>query len=345
MKRIYLMLVVLSLVALTTTWFVSRGVGQTSPEPNLSPTYRPDAIAANGVVEGVTSEVALRPEIAGTIRAIYVQVNERVTKGQLLLELENEVQTQQVALAKAEWCLAQAQLDRLRAGERAEKRQALAAQQSARKADFDHAERNWNRAEQLLAKSAISPEEHDKAYFHMQRARKEYDAAAAEYALAMAPPQKDDLDAAIARMESAKARWRLTQAELNRTKVYAPADGCILQVSAEPGDQTGPGASGAVLLFADLSRLRVRAFVEELDALRVRPGQTVSVAVDGLPGRQFRGSVATVLPRMGKRHPRSDAPGEYQDLYYREVFIDLANSEGLIINLRTAVRIDVVPAP
>src|SRR6266436_2233687 len=42
---------------------------------------------------------------------------------------------------------------------------------------------------------------------------------------------------------------------------------------------------------------------------------------DGLPGQELRGKVALVAPRMGKRVLQSDAPGEYSDLYFREVVI------------------------
>jgi hypothetical protein len=44
---------------------------------------------------------------------------------------------------------------------------------------------------------------------------------------------------------------------------------------------------------------------------------------------------------MGKRAPQSDAPGEYKDVYYREVMIDLEGPEELPINLRVQVRIEV----
>jgi multidrug resistance efflux pump len=90
-----------------------------------------------------------------------------------------------------------------------------------------------------------------------------------------------------------------------------------------------------------VSKRRVRAFVEELDAVRVRRGQKAVITADGLPGRELHGTVALVLPRMGRRAPQSDAPGEYKDLYFREVLIDLNEAEELPINLRVQVLIDV----
>lgn len=336
MKRLHLILAALGITLIGGIWFASRGIGQT-PTPPAS-TSLADLISANGSVEGATPEVALRPEIVGTIRRIPFRENQKVKKGDLLVELDNDVQKHQVAIAQAEWKLAEAQLERVRNGEQAEKRQALAAQEAAKKAFFEQTQKTWERYKELVTRSTISKEEFDTAFHQLKRAEQEWLAAKAEVALVEAPTRQDEVDAALARVEAAKARWKLAEAELAKTRILAPSDGCVLQVLAEPGDQATP-TSKAVILFADVSKLRVRAFVEELDAPRVRPGQVAQVTVDGLPGKTFAGKVHSVLSRMGKRAPQSDASNEYHDMYYREVLIDLDATDGLLVNLRTIVRI------
>ena len=92
---------------------------------------------------------------------------------------------------------------------------------------------------------------------------------------------------------------------------------------------------------SSVAKRRVRAFVEELDAARIRKGQQAVVSADGLPGREFTGAISLVLPRMGRRTPLTDAPGEYKDLYFREVLIDLDGGEELPLNLRVQTRIRV----
>jgi multidrug resistance efflux pump len=177
----------------------------------------------------------------------------------------------------------------------------------------------------------------------MLRTRAELDEAVAERALVEAPPRPEDVAAAEGRVAAAEARLRGARHELAKTRVVAPSDGCVLQVCAEPGEMAGPGETGPVLRFADLSRYRVRAFIEELDAARVQPGQAAVVTADGLPGREFRGTVAEVLPRMGQRAAHSDAPGEYKDQHYREVLIDLDAWDGLALNLRVQVYVHIGP--
>jgi multidrug resistance efflux pump len=165
--------------------------------------------------------------------------------------------------------------------------------------------------------------------------------AEAEYALADAPPREDEVAAAEGRLRAAAARLRLARAALAKTRLRAPTAGRVLRVYAEPGELTGPASAQPVLLFADLSRRRVRAFVEELDASRVEVGQGAVVTCDGMPGKEFRGTVGEVLPRMGKRSLKTDAPEEYKDVYFREVLLDVADGAELLLNLEVRVQIQV----
>ena len=64
----------------------------------------------------------------------------------------------------------------------------------------------------------------------------------------------------------------------------------------------------------------------------------MSVTVDGLPGKTFQGKVHSVLWQRANAE-QSDASNEYHDIYYREVLIDLDATDGLLVNLRTVVRI------
>jgi multidrug resistance efflux pump len=288
--------------------------------------------------------MALRPEVAGVLAVIQFRENQPVSKGVVLFELENECQKVKVALAEADLGLALAQKEKLQNGERAEKRRAMRAAADARKAVYFQAKAENERSEQLVPSRAVSREQADATYYRMQRAKAEWDEAQAELALVEAPARAEEMKAANAKVAGAQAGLRQAQAELAKTQVRAPCDGRVLQVYAEPGEMAGPTTAQPVLLLADLSRRRVRAFVEELDAAKVQVGQKVQVTADGLPGRTFGGKVAVLLPRMGKRSPQSDTPGEYKDVYYREVLIDLNRAEELPLNLRVQTRIGTMAA-
>lgn len=302
----------------------------------------PDRVATNGVVEGARPEVGLRPEGSGIIAAVRARENQDVTRGDVLVELRNETQKEQVALAKADLTVAKADLERLKNGERKERREALAATANARHALFLQAEGDWKRTQKMAATRSVSQEQYDSDYYKMMRAKSEYEQADAERALAEAPPRSEDVAAAEGRVAAAEARLRLAGAELAKTRLTAPTDGRVLHLNAEVGETTGPASPQPVIIFCDLSSRRIRAFVEELDVARVRAGQKAVVTADGLPGREFAGTVAVVVSRMGKRAVLSDGPGEYKDLYYREVLIDLDGpADDLPTNLRVQTRIEV----
>jgi multidrug resistance efflux pump len=342
MKRIILCIALLAGLAGVSGFLARSAHGQPAGSARPSTGTEPvTQVAANGTVEGARPEVAVRPEVAGTIGVLRVRENQDVTQGAVLVELHNQTQLQQVALAKAEVELAQAQLERLRNGELPEKRRALAACAHSKHTLYLQAKAEADRSQQLLGSRSTSREQYDRQRYHMLQAEADWQQAEAEHALIEVPARADEVAAAKARVAAAEARLHLAEAELAKTRLLAPTRGRILQVYAEPGEMASPTSAQPVLLLADLSRRRVRAFVEELDAIRVRAGQKATITADALPGRELRGVVALALPRMGKRAPQSDTPGEYKDLYFREVLIDLEAADDLPVSLRVQVLINV----
>jgi multidrug resistance efflux pump len=296
-----------------------------------------DLVSANGTVEGARPEVALRPETAGLLMTVAVRENDSVVKGQVVAELSNESQKAQVALAKAELAVARQQLHKLEAGERAQviakaKAKLRAKTESLRlaRSDLERAERSYQ---------GISSGDLDTYRTKVNVAQSEFDEATHELSLLQEGTRTEDLEAARAQVEVAEARLRAAEAELAKTRLTAPTAGRVLQVFQEPGEFAAPSSGQPVMIVADLSKRRVRAFVEELDIDRIEVGHAATVTADGLPGRSFTGKVALALPRMGKRAPQSDAPNELKDLYFREVLIDLDAGEELPTNLRVQVRI------
>lgn len=195
------------------------------------------------------------------------------------------------------------------------------------------------RAHVLRAEAHVKRREadHDRArdtYERMRRSHTGTSPADLKQAESAVHGARADWDMALAELQQA-------QADLAKTRLLAPWNGRILRVFDEPGALVGPTGSRPILLMADVSRRRVRAFVEELDALRVCAGQRAIVTVDGMPRKEFTGRVSTeVLLRMEREAPRSDAPGEYQDIYHRPVLIDLDDGHELPLNLRVNVRIE-----
>lgn len=205
------------------------------------------------------------PKIGGQIRRLHVDIGDRVTKGQVVVELDDEDARQAVAEADAELAVA-----------RAEREQA--------RADAELARRELARTEQLARRELASASELDAA-----RAQAE----ARRAALAVA-------EARVAQREAALARARVA---LGYTRVQADWTGedterVVGERMVNAGDTVA--ANTPLLTVLGIAPIRAVAFAPERDYARLARGQPVSVVADALPGRAFRGEIARIAPRFAE---------------------------------------------
>ncbi len=157
--------------------------------------------------------------------------------------------------------------------------------------------------------------------------------------------RKEDLTIADAKVALAEGTVRRERLMLDKTLLRAPTDGVVLRVQAEPGEMVGPEDNRDLFTLVNRSSTRVRASVEELDAMRVAVGQKAVVIADGLPDRQFSGTVLSCSPFVAPKVQRHLKPGEMVDVRVREVVIELADGNELLIGLPVEVFIDPGRAP
>jgi len=111
------------------------------------------------------------------------------------------------------------------------------------------------------------------------------------------------LDFANADANLIKARTNLSIARvrLEDATVRAPSNGTIIEKPVSEGMVISSATSSAsggttILKMADLTKVRMRAFVNETDIGSVQPGQSATVSVDAFPNRRFVGLVSQVEP-------------------------------------------------
>lgn len=109
-------------------------------------------------------------------------------------------------------------------------------------------------------------------------------------------------DSALKRLHN----WDISEAQLQRLKkdgkatrtltMYSPANGVVLEKAAVQGMRFMPGE----LLFkiADMSPIWLLADVFEQDIALVHIGQTVNIAVNAYPGREFTGKIDYIYPSV-----------------------------------------------
>jgi len=125
---------------------------------------------------------------------------------------------------------------------------------------------------------------------------------------------------------------------LDDTIVRSPVKGTIISRPVEVGQvissPTSAVGGGTVLMtMADLSKVRVRALVDEIDVGKVRVGQDVSIKVSAYRDRQFFGKVAKIEP-LAKVE---------QNVTLFPILIDIENKENLLLlGMNTDVIIQIL---
>jgi ABC exporter DevB family membrane fusion protein len=311
-----------------------------SPRDPATPAKAVSGIFAPGRVEGATREVELRPALMGRVAKIAVKEGNWVTKGDLLL---STVQSQYVAavhLAEAQLRAAEAQHGRLLTGSHEEERRHAAANLEAKLAQLQQAQRTWQRFSQLSAGGAVTQQDTDLRQSELHVLEAEVAAAEARVRLLNAAPRPDELDIARANIEAARARLEMAQSRLADTELRAPLTGQVLRIDVHEGEIVGPDSPQPAVTMADTRQLRVRAFVDEYDAMAIRPGAAATISVDGLADREFRGRVAEISPTMRRKQLRTYQPEERLDTDTREVVIALEAGIDLVMGLRVDVLIE-----
>jgi membrane fusion protein (multidrug efflux system) len=148
--------------------------------------------------------------------------------------------------------------------------------------------------------------------------------AAAQGRLQQTTPEQEQIDQAVkaaqlagARLDSAKAQLALAQLQAGYTEVRAPVPGFVSKLAAHDGQLVQPGQT---LLMLVPTQTYVVANFKETQIDRIKPGQTVDVSVDAIPGKTFTGVVDSVAPGTGARFsllPPDNATGNFVKVVQR----------------------------
>ena len=293
----------------------------------------------NAYVKGDRAQIA--PELSGLIVEVPVQENQRVSRGQLLFQLDD--QPYRLALAKidAEIETARAEIRGLRAQWRTKREEIKAAQ-----SQFNYAQAEFERQSDLADKKIASTQKLQESRMTLDVARQRISAAEEdlqriEAALAGDPKIRPDDHPKVKQLMAARAEALL---HLRRTTVDAPLDG-IVSKRPVPGSYATAGVP-AMVVVADTG-LWIEANFKETELTLVRPGQPATIHVDTYPDARCSGKVTSIAQATGAEFavlPPQNASGNWVKVVQRiPVRISVACREGdppLRVGMSTTVEID-----
>ncbi len=321
-------------VALSTAGLLrSRGREASSPSPKTS-LIDSAVIAAPGRIEAVSEEVRVSSELSGRLKAVNVEEGDRVQRGQVLAEIQNEDYRARVQEAEAELALREAELRRTVNGARTQERREAEAAMHAAEAVLNNAKSEALRRRGLADRNVISRDEADRYERAYQVARAQYEEAAQHFSLVDADAREEDRAHAEAAVATAKAQLAETRAYLEKSYIRAPMNGVILRKLRHAGESVSTQFDSPVVTMADDSILRVRLDVDESDVSKLRVGQRAYVTAEAYGDHKFWGRVVRVGRILGKKNIRTDEPSEHVDTKILETLVELDSGQRLPLGLR-----------
>ncbi len=252
-------------------------------------------ISTNGKVEPIENFQAHAP-IGTTVTKILVREGDHVKKGQLLLQMNDVDARSAAAQALAQIRTAQADLSAVQNGGNREELLTLDSHLIKARAARDTAQRNLEALQRLQKDGAASPGEVTAAQDQLQRTEADLTLLEQEQKGRYSSPEITRVEA---QKSEAEAAYAAAQDALQQLNVRAPFSGVVYSLPVLQGAYVNPG--DLVLEEADLSKVRVRAFVDEPDVGRLVGGDPIEVTWDALPGRIWHSTV-TMTPAVIKLH-------------------------------------------
>jgi len=292
-KRFWIWLGIGAFVILVLLAFgLTRLVKGTSIDPNkLAKVTRADvarSVVATGKIQPIT-QVEVKSKASGIVEKLYVDINDRVHKGQELAQLDQQEIVAQVDAQRAQLAGAEANVFTYEANIEQDKVNAAAPDLPMYKATLD---RNLEMQKQgIVSRQALDD------------ANKDYLAALTRRDSAQAQIGVDTarLKQARAQVMQSQAGLKQLEEQLGYTTIVAPMDGMILSRDVEIGDAVSSilvlgSTATLVMTEGDIGEVYVQGKVDEADIAHVYLGQPARIKVESFRDRVFHGKVTKIAP-------------------------------------------------
>jgi HlyD family secretion protein len=286
---------IVAAVVLFLASMMSQGDSVPVRAANAERTVIRSVVSTNGKVEPMQNFEAHAP-IATTVKNLWVKEGDHVVKGQLLVQMNDAEARSVAAHALAEIKASQADLSAVESGGTQEEVLTLESQLSKARTAQDTAQRNLDALRNLQKDGAASAGEVKVAEDQLQKANADLTLAQQKQKDRYSKPEVAKVEA---QQSDAQAAYNAAEDTLTQLNVRAPFDGIVYSLPVLQGAYVNPG--DLILQEADLSKVRVRAFVDEPDVGRLAPGDPIEVTWDAIPGRVWPGAVSA-NPTVIKRH-------------------------------------------
>jgi multidrug efflux pump subunit AcrA (membrane-fusion protein) len=240
-------------------------------------------IVETGIMKSqVGAVVKVGARATGEIVKMNVKIGDKVKRGQIIAliddrEIQKAIEQQTAALSTAQNTLSQIELT-------------YPERINEARANYEYAKINYEREQELLKYDYTTKDTVDKAKSQFEATDANFKRLQEEY--------KTQVKITKANIEDITAQLRQQQIRLTYTKIYAPIDGIVSDVTAQEGETIVTGLQVANLVTVlDPILLEMWIYVDETDIGRVKVKQQVEYYVDTFPDKLFHGSIEKIYPQ------------------------------------------------
>jgi HlyD family secretion protein len=271
---------------------VARMVSGASIDPNkIAKVTRGDvarSVIATGKIQPIT-KVEVKSKASGIVEKLFVDINNHVTKGQPLAQLDQQEILAQVEAQKAALASAEANVGTYEANIEQDKVNAAAP-------DLPMYKQTLDRNLQMAKEGVVSQQALDNANKDYLAAVNKRDGARAQIVVDTAK-----LKQAKAQVMQSQASLKQLQEQLSYTTIVAPMDGVILSRDVEMGDAVSSilvlgSTATLVMTEGDTTQVYVQGKVDEADIAHVYMNQPARIKVESFRDRVFNGRVTKIAP-------------------------------------------------
>ncbi|MBI5094353.1 MAG: efflux RND transporter periplasmic adaptor subunit [Candidatus Hydrogenedentes bacterium] len=247
------------------------------------------AISSGTVMAKVDSMVA--SEFMGKVIATPIQEGDRVTEGDVLVELNHTDLDAQVALAEANLRVGKIRLEQAKIGATINA-EVAATQVSQTSAQLDQSQMDYTRIKALRDQKAVSQSDMDKAALALRVSRENKAAAVANQQQNLVREQ--EVKSTEAAVEQLGAALDVAKAARAKAFIRTPISGIVARRNVDVGESVSMGLPAAQVVQTD--ECYVEAPFDEANASQVRVGQTARINLDSYRGTDFKGTVTYIAP-------------------------------------------------
>jgi len=283
------------------------------------------AIEASGTLEAV--EVKVSAKVPGQVDRLFVDEGSQVQAGDTLAILDHSTQEIQWRQAQAGVALADAQYQLLVNGARSEDLQqaedGLKQLESSSKVASD----DFNRMKDLYASKSITKKQYDDAESRYIITRAQLNSAKENLKKLQRFARPEDLEAARARLDQAKASADLLRKQINDASIVAPVAGTVTNKPVERGELVGVGTT--IVTISRLETLNLMIYVSDKELGKVKLNGSADIVIDTYPDKTFPGRVVFISP-IAEFTPKNVQTKEDRTKLVFGVKLEVDNKDGIL---------------